>query len=132
MKKLEHGVAREQARDDLPLGTYTRAYWKINLHNLLHFLELRLDLHAQKEIRDFAEAISVMVKNIVPFTWEAFLDYRLNAVRLSALEIKQMRLAFGQMPVNYLRDDHKILAGREWTEFVAKLQKMDIMIEEDL
>jgi len=131
-KKLEHGAAREQARDDLPLGTYTRAYWKINMWNLFHFLALRMDHHAQLEIRQFANAIADIIKPIVPISWQAFEDFRLNSVRFSAQEIKQMRVLFGQLPIDKVKDDHKVLTDREWTEFVAKLQKMDMMIEEDL
>lgn len=79
--RLELGVAREQARKDLPLATYTEAYWKIDLHNLLHFLALRMDNHAQFEIRMFAKTIGEeIVQKWVPFAWEAFLDYRVQAL----------------------------------------------------
>jgi len=85
--RIAAGVAREQARKDLPLSTYTEAYWKIDLHNLLHFLELRMDLHAQQEIRAYANVIGEqIVARWVPMAWEAFLDYRRNATRLSRLE----------------------------------------------
>ncbi len=69
------GVAKEQARRVLPLCTYTEAYWKIDLHNLLHFLELRLHPHAQKEIRDYAQAISMMVAVVFPITHKHFIAY---------------------------------------------------------
>ncbi|TGK53181.1 FAD-dependent thymidylate synthase [Leptospira bouyouniensis] len=83
-ERLEMGVAREQARKDLPLATYTEAYWKIDLHNLLHFLALRMDDHAQLEIRLFAKTIGEqIVKKWVPFAWEAFVDYRLSALNLT-------------------------------------------------
>jgi len=86
-ERLEAGVAREQARKDLPLCTYTEAYWKIDLHNLLHFLALRMDPHAQKEIRDYATVIGEqIVARWVPLTWEAFLDYRFHARTLSRIE----------------------------------------------
>lgn len=85
--RIAAGVAREQARKDLPLSTYTEAYWKIDLHNLLHFLELRMDRHAQEEIRAYATTIGEqIVARWVPVAWEAFLDYRAHAVRLSRLE----------------------------------------------
>jgi thymidylate synthase (FAD) len=85
--RLEQGIAREQARKDLPLCTYTEAYWKMDLHNLLHFLALRMDSHAQKEIRDYATVIGEeIVAKWVPLTWEAFLDYRFNATGLSRIE----------------------------------------------
>ena len=87
--RIEAGVAREQARKDLPLSTYTEAYWKINLHNLLHFLGLRADSHAQAEIRLYAETIlHNIVANWVPETYQAFLDYRLNSLTLSSIEIQ--------------------------------------------
>lgn len=86
-ERLELGVAREQARKDLPLSTYTEAYWKVNLHNLLHFLRLRMDPHAQDEIRDYATVIGEqIVARWCPITWEAFLDYRLSASSLTRLE----------------------------------------------
>ena len=91
--RIESGVAREQARKDLPLSTYTEAYWSIDLHNLLHFLMLRMDNHAQTEIRQYATVIGEeIVSRWVPFVWEAFRDYRLNAMRLSGSETELMRL----------------------------------------
>lgn len=87
-ERLELGVAREQARKDLPLSTFTEAYWKIDLHNLLHFLWLRMDDHAQLEIRDYAKTIGYeIVAKWVPFAWEAFLDYRVKALHLTRLEL---------------------------------------------
>lgn len=86
--RLRFGVAREQARKDLPLSTYTEAYWKIDLHNLLHFLGLRMDSHAQLEIREYANAIYDIVKQLYPNVAEAFEDYRLNAVTLTGPELR--------------------------------------------
>jgi thymidylate synthase (FAD) len=80
------GIAREIARTALPLSTFTQWYWKIDLHNLLHFLSLRMDDHAQYEIRVYAEAIAEIVQRWVPLTWEAFEDYRLRGVTLSRQE----------------------------------------------
>ncbi len=86
--RLAAGVAREQARKDLPLSTFTEAYWKVDLHNLLHFIALRMDEHAQEEIRAYAATIGEqIVARWVPVTWEAFLDYRKRALTLSALEV---------------------------------------------
>lgn len=86
-ERLAAGIAREQARKDLPLSTYTEAYWKIDLHNLLHFLALRMDAHAQQEIRQYATLIGrEIVARWVPLTWEAFEDFRLGAVTYSRLE----------------------------------------------
>ena len=86
-ERIEAGVAREQARKDLPLATYTEAYWKIDLHNLLHFLHLRMDEHAQFEIRAYAEVIGKeIVARWCPMAWEAFMDYRVNGAELTHLD----------------------------------------------
>ncbi len=86
-KRIEHGVAREQARKDLPLSTYTEAYWKVDLHNLLHFLALRMDAHAQWEIREYARTIGEqIVRPLFPLVWEAFVDYRTDGVYLTRLD----------------------------------------------
>ena len=86
-RRLELGVAREQARKDLPLSTFTEAYWKVDLHNLLHFLALRMDAHAQWEIRQYASIIGQeIVRPLFPLVWEAFSDYRLEAMALSRLD----------------------------------------------
>lgn len=88
---IQKGVAREVARATLPLSTYTEWYWKMDLHNLLHFLELRMEAHAQKEIRVYAEAISEFVKKKCPFTWEAFVEHRLNTAKFSSAEVEVLR-----------------------------------------
>jgi len=86
--RILSGVAREQARKDLPLSTYTEAYWKIDLHNLLHFLVLRMDSHAQAEIRQYANVIGYeIVAKWCPIAWEAFVDYRVNSINLTDPEI---------------------------------------------
>lgn len=86
-QRIAQGVAREQARKDLPLSTYTEAYWKIDLHNLLHFLALRMDSHAQLEIRQYAQTIGhEIVRPLFPHVWEAFTDYRLEGMTLSRLD----------------------------------------------
>ena len=82
------GVAREVARANLPVSLYTEWYWKIDLHNLLHFLSLRMDPHAQKEIRVFAEAMAVFVKKQCPVAWEAFEEHVLHGAQLSAGDLK--------------------------------------------
>lgn len=88
-ERIQSGVAREQARKDLPLSTYTEAYWKIDLHNLLHFLALRMDHHAQLEIRNYATTIGEqIVKPLFPVAWEAFLDYRMQSMSLTRLDIE--------------------------------------------
>ena len=91
-QRIEKGMSREQARKDLPLSTYTEAYWKTDLHNLLHFLSLRMDQRAQWEIRQYANAIgNEIVSKWVPMTWEAFLDYRINSITLSGPETEMIK-----------------------------------------
>ncbi len=86
-RRVELGVAREQARKDLPLSTYTEAYWKIDLHNLFHFLSLRMEKHAQLEIREYATTIGEkIVRPLFPLAYDAFVDYNLGAQTLSRLE----------------------------------------------
>ena len=138
-ERLQAGVAREQARKDLPLSTYTEAYWKINLHNLLHFLELRMDQHAQFEIRSYATVIgSEIVSRWCPLTWEAFLDYRLNSMNWSRLETqiiqaltagqaekaKSLAAEFGLL--SYGSDGLK--RNRERSEIEAKLKQFNLPI----
>ena len=95
-ERLSHGVAREQARKDLPLSTYTEAYWKMDLHNLLHFLSLRLHESAQEEIRAYASVIGEeIVSKWCPIAWEAFEDYRLGGSFLSAKEAEIVRALAG-------------------------------------
>lgn len=88
---IGRGVAREQARAVLPLATMTRVMWKIDLHNLLHFLELRLAEDSQSETRQLAERVAEIVRERFPTVWEAFEDYRLNAVTLSAPALRALR-----------------------------------------
>ncbi len=90
----EMGLAREMARASLPVNIYTQWYWKIDLHNLLHFIALRKDPHAQYEIRVYAEILADIVKKWVPLAYEAFADYVLDGAKLSAngLALVQARL----------------------------------------
>jgi len=88
---LEKGVSRELARAHLPQCTFTEFYWKIDLHNLLHFLSLRMEDHAQKEIRDLANQIFNLILPIVPVTCEAFEDFRLGAVTFSRIELEALK-----------------------------------------
>lgn len=108
-ERLKFGVAREQARKDLPLSTYTRAFWKNDLHNILHFLRLRLDSHAQLEIRQIAQEMAKHVKERFPLTWEAFEDYRLNSISLSGPELLALR-----------DNDYSKLSKRELSELQEK------------
>ncbi len=88
---LEKGVSRELARIGLPVSVYTEWYWKIDLHNLLHFLSLRMDAHAQQEIRDYATAMFKLIQPIVPIAAEAFMDYHIDSMRLTRLEIEAIK-----------------------------------------
>ncbi|MGH7213303.1 MAG: FAD-dependent thymidylate synthase, partial [Tepidisphaeraceae bacterium] len=90
-KLLEKGVSRELARIGLPVSVYTEWYWKVDLHNLFHFLSLRMDAHAQQEIRDYATAMYALVQPIVPIAAEAFLDYNVGAMHLTRLEIEAIK-----------------------------------------
>jgi len=95
----EPSLARELARINLTLGFYTQWYWKTDLHNLLHFLLLRGDTHAQEEIRAYARAIADVTRHWVPLAWEAFVDYRLEAMTLSRAERAAVRgLLAGERP----------------------------------
>jgi thymidylate synthase (FAD) len=95
-ERIRAGVAREQARKDLPLSTYTEAYWKIDLHNLLHFLSLRMDPHAQAEIRAYAKTIGEqIVAKWCPEAWQAFEDYHLSGLNLGRAELDLVRAIEG-------------------------------------
>lgn len=138
-ERLEAGVAREQARKDLPLSTYTEAFWKIDLHNLLHFLRLRLDANAQLEIRNYAEAIARIVADWVPVTWAAFCDYEINALTLSARESEVLRYHVGNAldaaqaaaaRFGWLerRTDGRLKGNRERDEFMRKAHSLGLTI----
>lgn len=114
---LENGCCREQARGNLPQSTYTEFYWKINLHNLMHYLHLRMDEHAQKEIRDYANAIYELVEPLVPMTMEAFRDFRVNAMQLTGPEIEA--LATGK----------PIESPGERREFEEKLRRLNLKVQ---
>ncbi|MXW55849.1 MAG: FAD-dependent thymidylate synthase [Gemmatimonadales bacterium] len=88
---LSEDVARELARIDLPLSTYTQWYWKIDLHNLLHFLRLRVDSHAQWEIQEYGRVMAGMLQRVAPLSYEAWVDYEVLGARLSAGELEVLR-----------------------------------------
>jgi thymidylate synthase (FAD) len=114
------GLARELARMNLTLNTYTQWYWKIDLHNLLHFLSLRADAHAQYEIRVYADAMLETVKAWVPVAYQAFLDYRLGAVTLSAQMLAAVRRMVAGEAVS---QENSGLNRREWAELMAALRR---------
>ena len=123
---LEKGVSRELARAHLPQCTFTEFYWKIDLHNLLHFLSLRMEDHAQKEIRDLATQIYERIRPIVPVTCEAFEDFRLGAMTLSKLEIESIRQCL-------LTNSAPNIPGKgENAEFKEKLKLLGFSVPENV
>lgn len=138
-ERIDLGVAREQARKDLPLSTYTEAYWKIDLHNLFHFLALRMDSHAQFEIRSYANIIgNDIVNKWCPIAWQAFLDYRMNALNLSQIELEIVKrissgnsddaIAFAQEKGILSTNLSEIKKNREREELENKLSLLGIKI----
>ncbi len=117
----EAGVSRELARIGLPVSVYTEWYWKCDLHNILRFLSLRIDAHAQQEIRDFASAMLQLIEPIVPLTVEAWRDYELESVRLTRLEIEAIR-SIRQGGDAELATDNK----RERAEWAAKRESLGL------
>ena len=137
-KRIEAGIAREQARKDLPLSTYTEAYWKVDLHNLLHFLRLRMEKNAQLEIRKYAEIIgNEIVKRWVPITWEAFMDFSMNSTNFSLKEMKILKMIYSgnnKEAINIAeetgwlkRKEGKLIKSLERIEFEEKLEKLGIL-----
>jgi thymidylate synthase (FAD) len=120
---LDKGLTREIARITLPLSNYTEWYWKIDLHNLFHFLNLRLDSHAQYEIRVYAEAIANIVKVVVPLAWEAFEDYQLNSIYFSRQELKIIKKYLDINSLEQLENSDN-LSKRELNEFKEKILKI--------
>lgn len=118
---LEMGIARETARINLPLSTYTQMYWKVDLHNLFHFLTLRTDHHAQMEIRAFADVIAEIVSAWVPLAHEAWLDFHKHSLTLSrqAVILVQRMLA-GENPEAAMLGLG--MSKREFDEVLAKLK----------
>ncbi len=114
----QQGLARELARMNLPMNIYTQWYWKVDLHNLFHFLRLRADAHAQYEIRVYAEIIAACVRDWVPLAFAAFEDYRMGGVTLSAkaLAVVRRRLA-GEV----VTQESSGMSKGEWREFEAAL-----------
>lgn len=132
--RIASGVAREQARKDLPLSTYTESYWKIDLHNLFHFLKLRMDSHAQLEIRSYAKTIGeVIVQKWCPIAWEAFKEYRLDAESFSKREIKMLnflqkerdadKILVKLLELSFFIKSDKNKPSRELLEFEEKLRR---------
>lgn len=129
-------MARELARIDLPLSTYTQWYWKIDLHNLLHFLKLRVDHHAQWEIQEFGKVMAGMLKRVAPLSYEAWIDYDVCGDRVSRMELDALRSLItpegeslraregASLDAAALADAG--LAKREAAELIAKLQAKSV------
>ncbi|HOG75491.1 MAG TPA: FAD-dependent thymidylate synthase [Candidatus Marinimicrobia bacterium] len=115
-KMLADDIARELARINLPLSLYTQWYWQIDLHNLFHFLELRMDEHAQWEIRQYANVIADITRAVAPLAFRAFETHVVNAVRFSGSEIQAL--------ANNLRGQEHDLKGSRKIEYEAKLRKI--------
>jgi thymidylate synthase (FAD) len=142
---LRDDIARELARIELPLGTYTEKVWSADLRNLLHFLGLRMDSHAQWEIRQYANVIGQIVKELFPLTWEAFEDYRLGATSFSRIDKIMARVAIDEMirtdgvqftAVEFLSAWDKRFGDqgysiRERFECLAKLQDLDLVTKDE-
>ncbi|MBO8130070.1 MAG: FAD-dependent thymidylate synthase [Candidatus Marinimicrobia bacterium] len=115
-KMIDDNIARELARINLPLSLYTQWYWQIDLHNLFHFLELRLDYHAQYEIREYARVIAEITKIVAPISYEAFERHVLNAIKFSGEELKALK--------KILNGQEHGLTGLLKVEFEKKLEKI--------
>ncbi len=118
---VEADLARELARINLPVSNYTQWYWKIDLHNLFHFLRLRMDSHAQYEIRVFAQAMADIVKEVTPIAYAAFEDYSLNAIKFNQGELKLMQKAFAQVALDEAAAKSCGVSKREIAELENKL-----------
>lgn len=135
--RLNDGMARELARINLPLATYTKWWTTISLHNLLHMLSLRLDSHAQFEARAYAEPLAAIVKETCPIAWRAFEDYRLNALSLSALDIEAISRISDVLTDEYPPDTRARMIAmiieevfnnkREREEFATKAKRLNLI-----
>ncbi|MEC7668668.1 MAG: FAD-dependent thymidylate synthase [Pseudomonadota bacterium] len=114
----QQGLARELARMNLPANVYTQWYWKVDLHNLLHFLRLRADAHAQYEIRVYADEICKLVADWVPFAYKAFEDYRMGGATLSSTALDCVRRMIKGEEVT---QENSGMSKGEWREFQALL-----------
>ena len=121
---LESDISRELARINLPLSMYTEWYWKIDLHNLFHFLRLRIDPHAQYEIRVYGEVMAEITKKVAPLAWEAFEDYMLKSEKFSRLELAVIADAMRNANLTKENLEAKGIKGREAEEFLEKLNRL--------
>lgn len=121
LELTEKGVSRELARIALPVSVYTEWYWKCDLHNILRFLSLRMDPHAQVEIREYAQAMFALLEEIVPVTMEAWRDYELESVRLTRLEVDALRKMAKDGPSGVGIETDNTREKKEWDEKRAVL-----------
>ncbi len=127
-------LARELARNVLPVSVYTEWYWKIDLHNLLHFLSLRMDEHAQWEIRQYADAISEITRDAFPMTWKAFEDFRLNSISIHGPEKETLVKIFASGGISFSEEEIREIAiskglvnKGELKEFTEKLASLGLI-----
>lgn len=113
---LELGMAKETARGVIPVDTYTQWYWKMDLHNLMHFLGLRMDSHAQYEIRQYANVMAKMARAVAPLTMAAFEKHRLNSITLTQEDCEELKHYICSQPCRYTSPSKK-------AEFDAKMEK---------
>jgi len=129
-ERVAHGIALEQARKDLPLSTYTLAYWKIDLHNLMHYLTLRCDSHAQKEIRDYAWVMAKLANTVAPDVIGAWIDYHFCSVTFSRHERRELKR---KLIHDYLApSDFSDFTTREIEEFKSKVDRLGDVTPPDL
>ncbi len=121
LEMTERGIAREQARGMLPVTLYTEWYWKCDLHNIMHFLSLRMDSHAQQEIRVYADAMYRLIEPICPAAMEAFRDYRLNGMFMTGLEVDALNK--GRETGDYSLN---VQNKREQSEWDAKRKRLGL------
>ena len=128
------GLARELARTVLPVASYTEWYWKTNLHNMLHFLKLRMDPHAQCEIREYANNMAMVIKDAFPLTWEAFDDYQLNATKVTRPEreilidmLNKRGVVFSSEEIRQIANEKGLKNKRETEEFIDKIKKFGLL-----
>lgn len=130
-EKIKTGLRKELARINLPVSLYTEFYWKVNLRNLLHFLGLRMDSHAQYEIREYADKMGLIVNDIVPIAYQCFLDYQFNALTLTVYDLKAISIIRSKLyssEYSYeqiLEDLEEVFpTKREFDEFLEKNKRI--------
>ena len=121
-------VARELARIDLPLSTYTQWYWKIDLHNLLHFLTLRVDAHAQWEIQEYGRVMAGMLKRVAPLSYEAWIDYDVCGTHVSRAELAAIRALVGVERRRRCRARARASIARRWRAHGLAKREVDELL----